>query len=200
MDRPASVLSRIWRALLRPLVAVVALVLVFEEWLWDALQRRLRRWGAWLGLQRIEGWLRGLGPWASLAVMALPAMALFPFKLAALWALGRGHVALGLVVLVSAKLVGTALAAYLFDLVRERARQLPWFDAFYSAALKGFQRAHAWLEAQPGFRAAKAWAADVKAWVRSAGGAGGARRPAWRRRLQWAKIRLQRWLKGGRQR
>jgi hypothetical protein len=187
-------LTRLQRAMLKPLVAVVALVLVFEEWLWDALKARLQRWGRWLGLQNIERYLRNLGPWSSLAVMALPAVSLFPFKLAALWALSRGHVALGVAVLVMAKLVGTALAAYLFDMVRDHARELPWFDALYTTVMCWLQRAHAWLNAQPGFCAAKAWAAGVRAWGRQRIAASGTGRSLFRRSLQVAKLRVQEML------
>ena len=141
--------------LLHPIVFVLAALLVFEEWLWDALQAGLRRLGALALFRAVDRGLRRLGPWSSLVVLLFPALVLFPFKIAALWALANGHSVLGIGVLVAAKLTGTALAAYLFDIVRDRARELPWFDRLYVAILSQLARAKTWLRAQPAYIAAR---------------------------------------------
>ncbi|OYU98477.1 MAG: hypothetical protein CFE45_16355, partial [Burkholderiales bacterium PBB5] len=65
---------------------------------------------------------------------------LLPVKLLALWLLGRGHALLGLVVIVLAKLLGTAVVARLFALTRPALMGLPWFA-------RGYARWHAWKEA-----------------------------------------------------
>lgn len=121
---------------LKPFVALLVLLLLAEEWLWDHLKRCVARLGALPGVRAFEARLRALPPWASLLVMLLPAAVLLPFKLAALWALGHGHRVLGFLVFVAAKLVGTGLAAYLFDLVRDSARQVKAFDRFYGAVMR----------------------------------------------------------------
>ncbi|MBH9579010.1 hypothetical protein [Inhella proteolytica] len=157
-----------WRWLLRPFIGLLALLLLAEEWLWDALQRGMRRLGLALHLQRLEACLRKLPPWPSLLLLAAPAALLLPFKLAALWALAHGYKVLGLLVFVAAKLCGTALAAYLFDLVRDSARRLRWFDRFYGWVMGWLARARAWLHAQAAYQQARASAREFKQRLRQA--------------------------------
>jgi hypothetical protein len=197
MSRSLTLLQRTMRALLKPVIAVLALVLVFEEWLWDGLQALVHRLSGWPVVHRLECWLRGLSPWGSLLVMLLPALALLPFKVAALWALGHGHPWWGLFTLLMAKLTGTALAAYLFDLVRERARQLAWFNTFYTAVLRLLQRAKDWLWAQPAYVTVRTRVADARAWLRSRWlrwrlSRSVMQRSVWSRRVRRAKARLSR--------
>lgn len=142
------------KRLLHPIIFVLAGLLVFEEWLWDALKAQFRKLGSLALFRAIERGLRQLGPWSSLLVLLFPALILFPFKLAALWALTNGHSILGLGVLICAKLTGTGVAAYLFDIVRDNARQLAWFDRVYVAVTALLARAKAWLKAQPAYLAA----------------------------------------------
>lgn len=189
-------IQRISGWLLKPLIAVVALVLVFEEWLWDALKAQLHRLSGLPTVHRLECWLQALPPWASLGVMVVPALALLPFKLAALWALAHGHPVLGMVTFVAAKLTGTALAAYLFDLVRDRARQMPWFDAVYSTLMRWLGAARAWLLAQPTYVWARSVAHDGKVWVLGRTATLPLRRTVWQRRVAQARLSVVRWFKG----
>lgn len=71
--------------------------------------------------------MRSLPPWAAVALFALPTALLLPIKLLALWAIGRGHVVLGMLVIVLAKVVGTAVVARLFTLTQPALMQLRWF-------------------------------------------------------------------------
>jgi hypothetical protein len=154
------------RRLLKPLVATLALFLVFEEWLWDHLKAFMRRLADHAWVRHLEAYLRRMPPWASLLVLLLPGALLLPFKVAGLWAIAHGYPLFGLLIFVLAKLSGTALAAYLFDLVRENARKLAWFDRLYLWVTGMLQRARAWLAAQPAYLAAQAWGRRIKAQVR----------------------------------
>ena len=106
---------------------LLAAVILFEEWGWEPLQRLLARIGRWPGLRWIEGFVRGLPPWAAVIMFVVPAALLLPVKLLALWAMGRGHVVLGMLVIVAAKIVGTAVVARLFTLTQPALMQLHWF-------------------------------------------------------------------------
>ena len=150
------------KRVLHPLIFVAALFIVFQEWLWDHLKALARHLSRLPAVAAMERRLRRLGPWPSLAVLLLPAILLFPCKLAAIWAMSHHHPLLGLAVLVSAKLIGTTVAAYLFDIVRDSARQLPWFDRFHLATLRFFVRARTWLVAQPAYAAARAAVAQAR--------------------------------------
>jgi hypothetical protein len=134
-DGPRSPWRRVLLTPLRALEAVLgwllALVILFEEWGWEPLQRMLARMGAWPGLRWIEGAIRRLPPYAALALFALPTLMLLPVKLGALWLIGQGQVVAGAVVIVVAKLVGTAVVARLFTLTRPALMRLDWFAALH---------------------------------------------------------------------
>ncbi len=128
------------RRLLAPLRWALALLLLFEEWGWEPLQQALSRLAARLRLQRLERWVGGLPPWGALLLFGLPALALLPVKLLALWAIGQGHALLGVAVIVAAKLVGTAVVARLYTLTQAALLRLPWFAALH-AHWTGWKRA-----------------------------------------------------------
>lgn len=111
---------------------LLALVILFEEWGWVPLARML----GWLGrlplFARIERWVQRLPPYAALALFALPTLALLPIKLLALWLISMGRTGLGLLVIVLAKIVGTAVVARLFMLTQPALMQLAWFARWYA--------------------------------------------------------------------
>ncbi|MDT8989244.1 hypothetical protein RQP54_00040 [Curvibacter sp. APW13] len=159
-------MSRLLHALLRPLISIAVIVLLLEEWLWDHLKAAVQRLVDQPWVHRLEAYLRALPPWASLLVLVAPGVVIIPFKVAGLWALAQGHALLGVVIFVLAKLAGTAVAAYLFDLVRDSARRMPWFDRVYVWIERLLQRAHAWLESRPVVRQVRAWAQALRQRVR----------------------------------
>lgn len=110
---------------------LLALVILFEEWGWVPLARAL----AWLGRLPVLAWIerrvRALPPYAALALFALPTLALLPVKLLALWLIGIGRMSLGLLVIVLAKVLGTAVVARLFMLTQPALMRLAWFERWY---------------------------------------------------------------------
>jgi hypothetical protein len=119
-------------AIKRALGVLVALVVLFEEWGWEPLQRLMARIGRWPLVRQIEAVIVRLPPWAALIVLLLPSLLLVPVKLVALWLIGWGHGTLGVVVIVVAKVVGTAIVARLFALTRPALMQIDWFEAVYA--------------------------------------------------------------------
>ncbi|MEO7400659.1 MAG: hypothetical protein ABIV07_07810 [Polaromonas sp.] len=113
------------------LLAPVALFLLFEEWGWEPLAAcfaALGRLPVWRQLERL---ILRLPPWAALLAFGVPVLALVPIKLLALYLLAEGHAAVGLVLVLAAKLAGTALAARLFQLTQPALMQLKWFERIY---------------------------------------------------------------------
>lgn len=125
---PIQALLRVIKNLM---LGVLALLLVFEEWGWDTLSALI----GWVARLPLLAWLerriRALPPWAALLMFTVPALALLPVKLGALWLFSQGHAALGLVLLIGAKLLGTAILARLFHLTQPALMQLPWFARWY---------------------------------------------------------------------
>jgi hypothetical protein len=122
----------ILRWLQRGFEALLALVILFEEWGWEPLHRAMVWLGRWPPLAWLERRIAALPPYAALALFLLPTLLLLPVKLAALWLIGQGQKVLGLAVIVIAKLVGTALVARLFQLTQPALMTLPWFARLYA--------------------------------------------------------------------
>ena len=125
-------LQRLAQLLRRAAGAVLALLILFEEWGWEPLQRALARLGRLPLLRQLEAFIARLPPAAALVVFLVPALLLLPVKLAALALIAQGQRLLGLAVIVLAKLVGTAIVARLFTLTRPALMQLPWFAHLFS--------------------------------------------------------------------
>jgi hypothetical protein len=135
------------RFLQRLVLVPLALLFLFEAWLWDrlaplvaALVARLPL-GAWK--EAIRAFVACLSPGWTLAVFVIPAALLFPLKLLGLWFFGRGEWFFGALTIAFAKLVGVGVTAFLFDATREKLLGLRWFRAVYDFVL----RVKAWAEA-----------------------------------------------------
>jgi hypothetical protein len=136
--------------------ALVALVILFEEWGWETLQAALARLGRWPLLAWLEQRIARLPSYAALAILAVPALAILPIKLAAVWVITRGHALAGLLIIIAAKLVGTAVLARLFALTRPALMRLAWFARWFArwTAWKG--ELLDWVRASALWRAAAA--------------------------------------------
>jgi hypothetical protein len=111
--------------------AFIAVIVLFEEWGWEplaALFARLARLPLWAW---VEKKIRQLPPWGALLVFGAPVLALLPVKLAALYLFAHGMRSMGVLLLLGAKLIGTAVAARLFQLTQPALMQLPWFARWY---------------------------------------------------------------------
>jgi hypothetical protein len=116
----------------RAVGALIALLVLFEEWGWEPLQRLMARIARLPGVRHLEDWIVRLPPWAALIVLVLPSLLLVPVKLGALWLIGVGKGGLGVTVIVVAKVVGTAIVARIFTLTRPALIRLSWFEAVYA--------------------------------------------------------------------
>jgi hypothetical protein len=126
---PVNPLRGLLRALLQwPL----ALIILFEEWGWEPLQRLFALLAGLPIVAWVERRISALPPYGALAVFGAPTLMLLPVKLLALWAIGQGHYVLGTVVIVVAKIAGTAIVARLFTLTRPALLTLPWFALPYA--------------------------------------------------------------------
>jgi hypothetical protein len=148
------------------LVPLVALLLVFEEWGWEPLARwmdRLARLPVWSQLER---WIRHLPPYAAMAVFFVPMLALLPIKLLAVYWISQGHALLGLLVILAAKVLGTAVVARLFQLTQPALMQLPWFARLHARWIAWKDAAIAQLKASHPWRLAHALARQARRAVR----------------------------------
>ena len=109
----------------------VALVILFEEWGWEPLERAFAKLAHLPFVAAFERWVAALPPRGALAAFALPLLALLPVKLFALWLIAHGHSLYGLTFVLLAKLVGTAATARLFALTRPALMRMAWVARLY---------------------------------------------------------------------
>ncbi len=154
-------IARAW--LLAPLRLLLALVILFEEWGWQPLQELMARIGRLPLLRQIERWIAGLPPYAALVVFLLPGLALLPVKLGALWLVAQGQRALGLAVIVLAKIVGTAIVARLFTLTKPALMHLGWFASLYARWSAWKAALLSWVRESALWRSLAAWRLQLRA-------------------------------------
>lgn len=162
---------------------LLALVLIFEEWGWEPLARLLARLARLPLWARLERRIASLPPWAALLTFFAPMLALFPVKLLALFWISRGHALVGLLLILAAKLAGTAIVARLFALTLPALMQLAWFARLYPRWKHWKDTIIAHVKAQP------LWLAGQRLVRRLREGA--------RRLARFARLRLRRWFRPG---
>jgi hypothetical protein len=150
------------RAFLRRiLVALFALVLLFEEWGWEPLAALLARLAKLPFFAWLESRIRALPPYAALAIFFVPALMLVPVKIAALFLIAHSHGWLGLAVLVAAKIAGTAVVARLFALTQPTLMQLAWFAHWYPRWKAWKDRIMEEVRASPAWQAGRRMKASI---------------------------------------
>lgn len=154
--------------LLKSLATAIAVVLIlFEEWLWEPLKRLMLAVSRLPVIRLLAGFISRLPPFAALVLYLVPVVVLLPFKIAGLWLIGQGHSLLGVSTFLGAKVVGTALLAWLFSLTKPALMQIGWFARAYGWVTELSAAAHAWLHRQPIYQATKALLAKIRAWIKS---------------------------------
>jgi hypothetical protein len=146
-------------------VGLLALLILFEEWGWEPLQRALIRLGRLPAMRRIEARIARLSPGPALAALLLPTLGLLPVKLLALWLIARGAALAGLLVIVVAKLVGTAVLAWVFALTQPALMRMPWFAAGYRRWYAWKESLLAWVRASWAWRTGRALKRRLRYWV-----------------------------------
>jgi hypothetical protein len=138
------------RRLTRPLWILLALVFLFEAWLWEHL-RPVVAWIidriAWARLKaRAAAAIEHLPPYPTLLVFLVPVILLFPLKLVGLWMLAHGSWLGAMAVLGLAKVVSMGTTAFIFDVTRPKLLQLPWFRWLYDRVIAWLEWAHALVD------------------------------------------------------
>jgi hypothetical protein len=138
------------RRLLRPLWILLALVFLFEVWLWENL-RPIVAWIveriAWERLKaRLAAAIERLPPAATLLVFLVPVLLLLPVKFVGLWMLAHGSWFGAMLTLGFAKVVSMGVTAFIFDVTRPKLLQLAWFRWLYEHILVWLAWAHGLID------------------------------------------------------
>ncbi|MEZ5826751.1 MAG: hypothetical protein R3C97_19130 [Geminicoccaceae bacterium] len=132
---PGTVPAGLVRKTARAGLTIIAILwFVIDELVWRQVQASF----AWLHrlklLSRLEERLRVLPPYGALALFILPAAITFPAKIMALW-LSVSSPLLGGIAFVSAKLLSSALGAWIYRVVRDRILEIGWFRPLHDRVL-----------------------------------------------------------------
>lgn len=146
-------------------VAIAAVVILFEEWLWEPLKRMMLAFSRLPVIRQLAAFISRLSPVAALVLYLVPMAALLPFKIVGLWLIGQGHSVLGISTFLAAKVVGTALLAWLFSLTKPALMQIGWFASAYGWIVGVSEAAHEWLHRQPLYQAMRAKIAAIRAFI-----------------------------------
>ena len=153
--------------ILSPVTLLLTMFLVFEEWLWDQLTWITQLLGRLRFLQIIEAQIRKLPPYPSLFVLFLPSLIVIPIKLGALYLISRGQGVWGVILILGAKVAGTALVARFFALTRDQVLRIEWFRKLHDQVNRLLGWAKAWLRATPVYQSVVGMKVRFLAWWRS---------------------------------
>ena len=138
---------KIRKLLLKPLIWLLAIIFLIEEFLWDATGKLMARLGAIRVVHRLEIWISSLKAYPAMLVFLMPSATLIPAKLIGLHAIATGHIMLGSAVFLVAKVIGMALFSRIFTLTRPALLQLSWFRKLHDKVMEYRNRIHTYLDA-----------------------------------------------------
>jgi hypothetical protein len=138
------------KRLARPFWVALALIFLFEAWLWDVLQPIVGRivnvipWGkikpAFLRV------VERLSPETTLVVFAIPFIVVLPINLLELWMLAHRQWIAAIMVFLLGKLIGLGLTAFIVDATKDKLLQLAWFRRLYEFIMWARSWAHEKIE------------------------------------------------------
>src|SRR5476651_1349127 len=128
------------RRLLQPLWVLLAIVFLIEAWLWDHLEPIVARVVALLPLNTFKQWLAdrvdALSPAMTLIIFIVPVIPLFPLKLVGLWLLTHEYWISAILTIIFAKFLGVGVAAFIFDVTRDKLLEMDWFETLYEFVIE----------------------------------------------------------------
>jgi len=154
------------KLLLPPMVILAAAIMFIEEWLWDHLTTFM----AWVARARIFRWiearLAALPPYGAMAVFLVPGTMLLPVKIAAVFLIARGHAGAGLLIIIVAKVVGTAIVVRIFAVCRPALLTVRWFRWLYERITSLKKRLYAAIKSMPAWATAVRWKNAIRNAIR----------------------------------
>ena len=157
--------QHIKRALELAFIPIAAAIVFVEDVLLHYLGVAMAALAKWPPVARLEGWLRGLPPWAALLAFLAPSTLVLPVKLAAVWFVLQGRFGLATASIVVGKMLATALLARLYLILRPTLVTMPWFLASETWLFAWRDRLYGFVRALPAWQRATAMLRRTKAWL-----------------------------------
>ena len=138
------------RRLLQPVWVLLAIIFLIEAWLWDHLEPIVAWVVARLPLDAFKRWLaeriNALSPAMTLIVFIVPVIPLFPLKLVGLWLLTHDYWISAVFTIIFAKFLGVGVAAFIFDVTRDKLLEMDWFETLYEFVMELRAKANALVD------------------------------------------------------
>lgn len=128
--------------MMRIFYSLLAIFLIFEEWLWDILTAVGRYLSKLLHLERFENWLTQVSPPLALVAIGIPILIVTPINIGAIWLLAQGLIMQGLAIEIVAKLLGTLMVARVFSLTKPQLLSYAAINWIYTTITGWLQWAH----------------------------------------------------------
>ena len=123
------------RRLLQPIWVLLAVIFLIEAWLWDHLEPIVAWIVARIPLRAFKAWLAErvdtLSPAMTLIVFIVPVIPLFPLKMVGFWLLVHEYWMSAVFTIVFAKFLGVGVAAFVFDVTKDKLLEMGWFETLY---------------------------------------------------------------------
>ncbi|MSP76737.1 MAG: hypothetical protein EXR12_11440 [Rhodospirillaceae bacterium] len=136
------------------LVPFAAAIIFIEQTLIRYLNVATAWLARWTPIARLEAWLVTLPPWAALLAFVAPSLLLLPVKLAAVWFAAHGQVVFAFLAVASGKVIGTAIVARLYRILRPTLVTLPWFAWADTRFFAWRDRIYAFVRSMPAWQRA----------------------------------------------
>ncbi|MDD4913888.1 MAG: hypothetical protein PHW13_02465 [Methylococcales bacterium] len=149
------------------LLEMLAIFLIIEEWLWDALSACGHYLIVLLRLESFERWLSQTPPNTALLAFLIPVLIVTPVNLAAIWLMLQGLLLQGLLLEIFAKLLATLLVARVFALTKTQLLSFGIIAAVYTTIRQWLQWAHEKIVDTDIYRYSVQLKAQLKARVRA---------------------------------
>jgi hypothetical protein len=102
---------------------------------------------ALIPLHSFKQWLAdrvdALSPAMTLIVFIVPVIPLFPLKLVGLWLLAHEYWISAILTIIFAKFLGVGVAAFIFDVTRDKLLEMDWFETLYEFVMELRAKANA---------------------------------------------------------
>jgi hypothetical protein len=128
------------RRILQPIWVLLAIIFLIEAWLWDHLEPIVAWFVALIPLRAFKQWLADrvdtLSPAMTLIVFVVPVIPLFPLKLVGFWLLAHEYWLSAVFTIILAKFLGVGVAAFVFDVTRDKLLEMDWFESLYEFVIE----------------------------------------------------------------
>jgi hypothetical protein len=139
------------KRVLKPFIAIVAIVYFLIDAVMMVLARPVARWLSQLKLfAGLRAWIVSLRPYPCLALFALPLILLEPAKPCGAYLIATGHLMIGVALLAVAEIMKLVIVERLFAVSRNRLLSIPafaWFYRHYRQIIDRLKATAAWQTA-----------------------------------------------------